>query len=104
MSLYPPLTQVQLTELQETVVKLYELRRKVADTGLTLILKPGDEDDLVRAITEARVVCNAYNDALFRVFNQVHRLKESNVPTTLPPPRPKHVEPLTTDTLEDLLR
>lgn len=100
MSVYPPLTEAQLRTIQQHVNSLYELKREVVEQGLHLVMDPGDEDILARAIAEMRQKVQRLDLELFRTFGLVHRLHESNVSTSLPQPR---VRP-TTDSLLELLK
>lgn len=103
MSLYPPLTEANLTTLNAALITLSHMGQEVCNSGVSIVLRPGDEDTLMQEVSDLRGKVAAYDLALFRIYGLVHRLKESNVPTTLPPPKPRAV-PLTTDVLEDLLK
>lgn len=87
MSVYPPLTQAQLTILNEAAAEIWALKTVVQDSGLPICNFPSDEDQLVVAATEMRGHVAKLDLALFRIYGLVHRLKCSNIPTTLPPTR-----------------
>lgn len=102
MNLYPPLTPQQFATLNETVFEIGRLKTQVIGTNLDLVEFQGDEDKLLQQVSELRGHVQTLDLALFRIYGLVHRLKCSNVPTTLV--QPVRRPPPTLDTLEDMLR
>ena len=101
MSTYPPLTEANLLTLNEASARVIELRRQVYDLGLPICDRPGDEDNLTFAVSTMRNFVQRLDQELFRIYGLVHRLKSSNVPTTLveplkrPPPSLDDLEGMT---------
>jgi hypothetical protein len=100
MSLYPPLTEAQITELNTACHNINVLKCDVSSCGLVLCTRPGDEDELLRHVSALRGEVQKLDLALFRIYGLVHRLKESNVPTTVQPTRRP---PPSLDDLEGML-
>jgi len=96
MSLYPPLTDDNIATLGTAVARLALMRKHVDIFPITLPLAPGDEDELLRDIAGFRRCVAELDAAAFAIFGLVHRLKNSNVPTTLPPTKSRK------PTLDDL--
>jgi hypothetical protein len=103
MSVYPPLTEANLAEINRALEHIRLLREEVANTVLCIVMAPGDEDELYLEIGQFRGRVQALDLALFQMFGLIGRLQRSNVPTTLPPPKPR-AQTLSTDVLEDLLK
>lgn len=87
MSVYPPLTPQQLEALNQELLEAFRLRMTVHHFPVSVPMEPGDEDVILREVAEFRGHIAKLDLALFRIFGFVHRLRESNVPTTLPPTR-----------------
>src|SRR5437899_9949761 len=100
MSLYPPLTEANLLEINRALEEIRLLREEVASTVMNIVSAPGDEDDLLREVSDFRAKISALDTAVFKMYGLVHCLKESNVPTTVQLSRRPHP---TLDTLEDML-
>lgn len=80
MSLYPPLTQEQLTQLNAAIADIVVLKTLASQAIIPSMYAPGDEDMLTRAVAELRGRIAKLDLALFRIFGLVHDLKASNVP------------------------
>ena len=89
MSVYPPLRPEQILTISRHVACIMDAVNDILNIRPKMPTTESEVDELIAQIADFRRRVSFLDHLLFQTWGLVHRLRDSNVPTSLPPARPK---------------